>query len=54
MKRNNCEIIKEWNELGDISSLYMEGYKEKESNNNIGIVIIGNEKGDVYYSTMNF
>ena len=54
LTKNNCEIIKEWNELGDISSLYMEGYKEKESNNNISIVIIGNEKGDVYYSTMNF
>ena len=32
----------------------MEGYKEKESNDNVSIVIIGNEKGDVYYSTMKF
>ena len=53
-KSSNCEIIKEWNELGEISSLYMEGYKEKESNDNVSIVIIGNEKGDVYYSTMKF
>ena len=51
---NNYEIVKEWNELGEISSLYLEGYKDKESNENNSIVIVGNEKGDVYYSKIKF
>ena len=51
---NNYEIVKEWNELGEISSLYLEGYKDKESNEHISIVIVGNEKGDVYYSKIKF
>ena len=51
---DNYEIVKEWNDLVEISSLYLEEYKDKESNENNNIVIVGNEKGDVYYSKIKF
>lgn len=40
------KVVKEWDNFGELTHLKMR----TEKNNNNGIIILGNENGDVYYS----